>query len=640
MKLDLGGVVSDEVHLRAALDAADTVPLIMVLVHLTGDDSLLDEMRPHIRGPWDYSQSIPEADAGRIREALITVMKEIATGRRNMAPMPDRALLNRMMRVATGQVVPDEYVPMMLGQMALDDGAVVAGARRKPRKPATQGPFHVAIIGAGMSGICSAIKLKEAGIPFAIFEKNNSVGGTWFENSYPGCGVDTPNHFYSFSFEPNHEWTEFYSKRNELWAYFKRCAEQYDLVPHIRFETEVTAARFDAQGARWTLDVRGADGTINTFSANALISAVGQLNRPSIPAIAGLETFAGKAFHTGQWDHSVDIEGKRVGMIGTGASGMQVAPSIAGAVGQLKIFQRSPHWIVPNPNYHRTVSDGKKWVLQKLPYYWHWYRFQLFWGFADGIHAALQVDPDWTEPDTSLNATNEKHRRNMVQHLERELEGRPDLIAKATPNYPAYGKRILIDNHWYATLKRPNVDLVTQPIERVTIDSVVTADGEHHAVDVIVYATGFQAGRMLWPMHIVGRNGIVLRDIWGDDNPRAHLGVTVPGFPNLFLLYGPNTNLGHGGSAIFHTECQVNYVMQCLDAMIGNAWSTVECRQDVHDAYNERVDRAHERMIWTHKGMANWYRNRAGRVFANSPWRLVDYWRMTSKPDFDEYLVG
>lgn len=639
MNLDFNAIVSEEARLRAALEGADTVPLIMALVHLTGDDSLLDQLRPHVRGPWDYSQSIPDADGRRVREALVTALKALATGTRKMPPMPDRALLTKMMSVSTGQIVPNEYVPMMLGQMALDDDSVGARARRLPSE-VVQGSFHVAIIGAGMSGLCLAIKLKQEGIPFTIFEKNTNVGGTWFENSYPGCGVDTPNHFYSFSFEPNHEWTEFYSKRNELWSYFRRCAEQYDLNRHIRFETELTAARFDEQSARWTLELRESNETTETFVANALIGAVGQLNRPSIPDIPGRETFAGPAFHTSRWNHAVDLKGQRVGMIGTGASGMQVGPSIAGIVDHLTIFQRSPHWAVANPNYHRAVSDQKKWVLQNIPFYRHWYRFQLFWGFSDGIHAALQVDPEWPKPDTALNAINERHRINMVKHIERELFDRPDLIEKVTPRYPPYGKRMLMDNHWYQMLRRPNVDLVTQPIDCITADGVVTVDGAQYPLDVIVFATGFQAGRMLSPINLVGRDGAVLQELWRDDNPRAYLGITVPGFPNLFLLYGPNTNLGHGGSAIFHTECQVNYTLQCLRAMIEQGWSKLECRQEVHDAYNERVDRAHERMIWAHKGVGNWYRNRAGRVFANSPWRLVDYWRMTSKPDFDEYLVA
>ena len=623
--------LSDERALAAALAEADVAPMLMVLVHLTGEEHWLDEIGPHIFGAWNFMEQTPEDKRARLRTRLAAVLQEVASGERRVPKVPPRALLSRMMSAGVGGTVPPEYIPLILEEMNLADGDPRTVRGREKPAPEALARLKVLIVGAGLSGLCMAIKLKEAGIDFEIVEKNDTVGGTWYENDYPGCGVDTPNHFFSFSFAPNHDWPDHFSKRNELWRYLEECADTHNLRRHIRFETEMVSAQWDESANLWRCHLKPKEGAEETVETAVLITAVGQLNRPFIPALEGLAEFKGAAFHTGKWDRSVDLAGKRVAMIGTGASGMQAGPSIAGTVGKLTVFQRTPHWSIYNPNYHARVSDGVKWALKYIPFYSQWYRFQLFWASADGLHASLQVDPSWPTPDLSLNADNQRFRDMLVAHMTRELDGDAALLKKVVPQYPPYGKRMLRDNHWFRMLKRPNVELVTERIARVEPAAIVTADGTRHLADVIVFATGFQAGRMLWPMEIAGRGGLTVREAWGDDDPRAHLGMTAPGFPNLFMLYGPNTNLGHGGSIIFHTECQVRYIMQALREMTEKRISSLECRAEPHDAYNERVDAAHRNMVWAHGGVGNWYKNARGRVIANSPWRLVDYWAMTKE---------
>jgi 4-hydroxyacetophenone monooxygenase len=630
--------VADEAQLRAALEASDIAPQLMVLVHLTGDTAILDEVAPHIHGPWNFMERVPVELKSKVRAALVEALKDCAEGRRSPAPVPKDDVLRRMMQAGVGQAVPDEYIPLILEETALGANDPRSVAWRKKPAPEALADFKVLIIGAGFSGLGMAIKLQEAGFSFEIIEKNETVGGIWFENGYPGCGVDTPNHFFSYSFEPNHEWPEHFSKRDELWSYIERCADKYDLRRHIRFKTEVTGAHYDPVRALWNVTLKTLGGGIEIRTVNALVTAVGQLNRPSIPDIPGLKDFKGPTFHTGHWDHGQTVKGKRVAMIGTGASGMQTAPSIAPDVAHLTIFQRTPHWAVANPNYHAKVGEGKKWALKNIPFYANWYRFQLFWASSDGLHASLQIDPEWKTPEVSLNAQNQQFRDNLIAHMSKELDGDPELLAKVVPPYPPYGKRMLRDNHWYKMLKRRNVALVTDAIEKISAGAIHTRDGKSHPVDMIVLATGFQAGRMLWPMEIRGANGKSLREIWGDDNPRAHLGVTVPDFPNLFMLYGPNTNLGHGGSAIFHSECQIRYIMLALREMIERGASAMDCRHEPHDAYNERVDAAHAKMVWSHGGVGNWYKNKAGHVIANSPWRLVDYWSFTKTIDPKDFI--
>jgi 4-hydroxyacetophenone monooxygenase len=619
--------VRDEAALRAALAEADIAPMLMVLAQLSGDMAILDEVGPHIHGAWSFMESVPEALKQTVRDRLVDVLKDYAaTGRAPPADIPEDTL-QRMMSAGVGQTVPPQYIPLLLEETGL--GSTDTRAVSWRRNDVVTDGCKVVIIGAGFSGLCAGIRLQEMGIPFEILEKNPDVGGTWLENQYPGCAVDTPNHFYSYSFAMNPAWTRHFSQRNEILAYARATAEQYGLRRHIRFGTEVVAAEFDEADSRWKLDVRQADGSVAAIEANAVISAVGLLNRAFIPPIAGIDRFAGPLFHTAQWDMSVDLTGKRVALIGTGASAMQTGPSIAPDVAKLTVFQRTRHWAAHNANYHKEVSAGNRWAIEHIPYFAKWMRFQLFWAGSDGFHPSLKMDPAWTQPDISLNETNHKMREALIDHIRKELDGDEALLAKVVPPYPPYGKRMLRDNHWYRMLKQPNVELVTEAIDHIDAGSIVLKDGTVHPVDVIIMATGFTASKMLWPMDIKGRGGRTIRGLWGDDDPRAYLGITVPGFPNLFLIYGPNTNLAHGGSAIFHSECQVRYIAQALREMIENGWPAIEVRQDVHDAFNVRVDEACRQMVWSHPGVTSWYKNKDNRITVTSPWTLLDYWTMT-----------
>jgi 4-hydroxyacetophenone monooxygenase len=490
-----------------------------------------------------------------------------------------------------------------------------------------------------MSGILTAIRLEEAGIPYVVIEKNERVGGTWFENSYPGCRVDVMNHFYSYSFEPNHGWSEYYSQRDELQAYFERCAHKYGVMPHIRFRTEVVSARYDEPSALWDVVLRGKDGREQHERFHAVVSAVGQLNRPKIPDIPGRESFEGVSFHSAQWDHAHPVDGKRVAVIGTGASAFQIVPTIAERVAQLVVFQRSPAWMGANPLYHAHVPDGKKWLLEHLPSYARWYRFLIFWPSADQLLRVFKVDPDWPHPDRSVSAANDEMRERLTANIREQVGDDPELLAKVVPKYPPFVKRFLQDNgSWLRALKRPNVVLETSGVQRMTPRGVVAASGTEYPVDLIVFATGFHATRFLWPMEIVGRGGVTLEREWGED-PKAYLGITVPRFPNLFLLYGPGTNLAHAGSIIFHSECQVRYIMGCLFELIARGARALDCREEVNEAYNRRLDEALSKLVLSYGGERSWYKNSKGRVTATSPWRLVDYWAWTRKPDLADYAL-
>ncbi len=631
-------ISEDDATLARALESASIPTLLMSLIHLTGDTSLLDgPIRPGRAGLGEVQGALTAEQKAEVRRHALEVLRAYRDGGCKLPAPPSPETIHRMMSFMVGEPVPDEYVPMMLEEMELD-GEDVRSLHWDRNVPAEQkAGFHVVVIGAGMSGILAAIRLEEAGIPYTVVEKNPAVGGTWYENRYPGCRVDVANHFYCYSFEPSHDWPEFFSQRDELVAYFERTAAAHGITRRIRFETEVAGARWDDGDACWRVRLRTRGGREETVAANAIVSAVGQLNRPRIPELPGRERFRGPSFHSAEWDATQDLTGKRVAVIGTGASAFQLVPEVAKQAAKLTVFQRSPPWMFPNPVYHAKVSEGKKWLLRHLPAYARWYRFLLFWPGSDGLLPSLVIDPSWPHPERSVNAQNEAQRLAFTAYLEQQLAGRPDLLAKVTPSYPPFGKRILQDNgSWLGALRRENVELVTRGIREITHDSVVDDDGRAHEVDAIVFATGFHANRFLWPMELEGRGGERLRERFGEE-PRAYLGITVPRFPNLFMLYGPATNLAHAGSIIFHSECQVRYVMGCLKALIENGKRALECREDVHDAFNERLDARLAQLVWSHPGMNSWYKNGRGKVTTTSPWRLVDYWRWTREPELGDY---
>jgi 4-hydroxyacetophenone monooxygenase len=620
--------------LRRALEDANLPSLQAVLVHLTGDRGWISgDYQPRTGSPLDENDSsgLPEERQAEVREAAYEAVLAYRAGTLTPTDLtPDDVA--EILEVTIGQEIPREYGPLLAEELGIRTRDVAL-----PDAPPAD-EFSVVVIGSGLSGLCAAIKLQQAGIAYQVLEKNTSVGGTWLENVYPGCGVDTPSHLYSFSFDMNVGWDRYFAKRPQVSEYLERLADDYDVRKHVRFSTEVERAEWDDEHSRWVLEIVE-DGTRETITANAVVSAVGQVNRASFPPIDGLDAFDGPAMHTAQWDPSVELAGKRVAVIGTGASSMQLVPRIVDEAEQVVVFQRSKQWALPHPAYTREVTDGVKHLMAEVPYYAHWYRLRPFWNFGDRLHSSLQIDPDWEHPDRSVNETNDKHRKFLTKYISSELGDRQDLLDACLPDYPPYGKRPLIDNGWYRTMTRDDVELVTEGVARLESDRVVTASGAEYPVDVVVFATGFKILQFLYPMEIRGRSGKTLRETWGPDDARAYLGITVPDFPNLFILNGPNTFAGHGGSAILATEFQTRYVMGLIGRLLAPDAAAVEVREDVYTDYNREVDDALSHMIWSHRGMTNYFRNDAGRIVVSSPWKYVDYWNRTYAPDLGEYEV-
>lgn len=626
--------MTDRQRFAEALAIANIPTLLMLLVQMTGDKRWLrDPYRPR-RGSGvsdNDSGGLAEDVQQEIRAAALEAILAWKAGTPLALAEPNNDELVEMLSVSMGEKVPGEYGEMTAAQLGQ---SAMLWDSKIPVPPG----FNVAVIGAGASGLCAAVNLKAAGVPFQVFERREAVGGVWQDNRYPGAGVDTPNHLYSFSFA-SYDWSQYFVLRDELHAYFDSVADRFALREHIRFNTDVRSAVYDNDRQLWELKVRNPDGSVTSHRANVLISAAGIFNPPAFPDIPGLDSFTGEKWHSAEWPAGKTVAGKRVLMIGNGATAMQVGPEIQNQVESLTIFQRSPHWASPFEQFRKPIPEPVRFLFNEVPLYRNWYRMRLGWTYNDRVYDSLHKDPNWAHPERSLNAVNDGHRAYFTDYIKRELGERGDLLDKVLPSFPPFGKRMLMDNGWYRMLRNPKVELVDSPIARIEGNSVVTRDGASHDGDVLLIATGFNVLQFLSTYDLVGRSGRNLRDVWGDEDASAYLGTVVPDFPNFFTLYGPNLQPGHGGSFIFVAEMQVRYAMQMIDAMARNGLGALECKAEVHDRYIEKVDAIHENMVWTHPGMTTYYRNSKGRIVVNSPYRNVDFFALTRHVDLDDYIA-
>ncbi len=625
----------DEQIFAQAIEVANIPTLLMVLVQLTGELHWLEEPYLPKRQP-----GLGDNDTGglaaehqqEVRESALEAILAWREGRPVALPEPDEDLIVRMLSVSMAEPVPAEYgqfTAAQLGQVKFLDHEPVA----------SPDDFSVLIIGAGVSGLCAAINLQMLGINFQVVERNSTVGGVWWENRYPGAGVDTPNHLYSYSFAP-YDWEKYFCLRDELHGYLEHVCDSFDVRNSIRFETDVERIEYQPDQQKWRAMLRLADGAVEEVEANVVISAAGIFNPPVFPNIEGLDEWEGEKWHTARWPNEVDLAGKNVAIIGNGASCMQIGPEIQDEVNSLTIFQRSVHWAAPFEQFRKEVPDPLRFLLREVPLYRNWYRVRLGWTFNDRIHSALQKDPDWEHPDRSLNAQNDAHRAYFTDYVVNELgDEAADLLERVLPTYPPFGKRMLMDNGWYRMLRNPKVTLVDEHVASVDSGRLYADDGTEYEADVLVIATGFDVLNFITTYEAKGRSGVSLADQWEHDNAQAYLGTVIPNFPNFFTLYGPNLQPGHGGSLIFVVEMQVRYIMDMIQKMLDQNIGSVEIRQEVHDGYNQEVDQAHEQMVWTHPGMTSYYRNDRGRIVVNSPWRNVDFYAMTREANLSDYLI-
>jgi cation diffusion facilitator CzcD-associated flavoprotein CzcO len=480
-------------------------------------------------------------------------------------------------------------------------------------------PPRVAILGAGAGGLCMGIQLRQAGVDtFTILEKSDGVGGTWRDNTYPGAACDVPSHLYSFSFAPKVDWSRKYSPQPEILSYFESLVDDFDLGPHLRTGHEVTALVW--QRDHWDVSVRSADGVERVESFDVVVSGLGQLNRPNVPDLPGLDSFAGTRFHSARWDHDHDLRGERVGVIGIGASAIQFVPPVARAARDVVLFQRSANYVAPRND--APYPAWKRRLFARSPLLHRWYRDSIYWR----LEARFNV----MRRRSRLGSYIEDRFVTQISKLVSPTLSKEALI----PDYPPGCKRILIADDWYPTLLRPNVSVIIDDVTAIEPDAVVTADGVRHQVDTLIFGTGFATTEFLAPMSVTGVDGVALNDVWAD-GARAFLGLSVPGFPNFFMLYGPNTNLGHN-SILFMIEQQVNYITQLLESTLAAGTPVADVRATAADRFDAAVQAAAADTVWA-ADCHSWYKTDDGRITNNWTDHTTAYRKLLARPDLDDW---
>lgn len=620
-----------ETTAEAIVAGAELPPLLAALAHATDDVAYLD---PALAPPLSQRGARLLRHGGMDPDA---VAKATDLARRGVRDLPSEGSFE----VRTELL--DPTLEFLSGRLLAGSEDLLRHELLGPEEPPSlrEAGLAAVVVGAGVSGIAAAIQLRAAGVEVTLLEKNAEAGGTWWENTYPGCRLDTPNFTYSFSFDQREVWPDHYTLQPDLRDYLLEVVARHDLRDHIRFGRDVTQARWDQAAAQWVVEATGPDGA-EELRAEVLVTAVGQLNRPFVPDLPGLDTFPGPVMHSASWNHDVSLAGRKLAVIGTGASAFQIVPAVADQVAELTVFQRNPPWMLPTPNYTQPIEGAQRQLFEQVPGYGRWYRF---WQFVLSMEAWLplvEVDPDWQQSG-SVSALNQQFREELLAALGEQFSDRPDLLSLCTPSYPPGTKRMLRDDgSWGQALRQPHVQVVTSGVQRIEGSRVVASDGTAVEVDAIVFATGFRAEEFLAPMHIVGRDDVTLSQMW-DGDARAYATTSVPGFPNMFMMLGPNSGLAANGSIIFMSECAAEYTVRCLAEMVDHGARAMEPTTRAFEEFTDRIDAANRSRAWGVPGASTWYQSRSGRVVANWPGNLSEYWDVTHRVacnDFDFDIPG
>ncbi len=620
----------DRDFIRRAVELADPDALRVTMVHLTGDADLA--ALPKAAGSSDAQKQLL---VDRATDWLV----ENAGPR--LIPEPPEDELRGYMEMITGSPIGDlEFAARRDIPGFRDFPFMVEWEGERPEIPAD---FKVVVIGSGFAGVGMGVQLDRLGIPYVVLERRAEPGGVWSINRYPDVRVDTASITYEFMFEKEHVWSEYFGRGDEVRAYIDHVSRKFGVYEKTRFEHDVTRARFDERRDRWVLEVRTPDSPI-VIEANVVVSAAGLYANPLMPKFDGMDSFEGRIVHPSRWPDDLDLGGKRVATIGNGSTGVQMLGSIARKAAHVFAFQRTSQWIMPRAKYGQATEPEVAWLIRNLPGYANWYRFAATAPLFD-THGLMLADSEWQAAGGTVNRYSDAIRDELTAYIKAETGGRADLIEKLVPDYAPFARRPVVDNGWYRALTRDNVELVTEGIARLTPGGIVTADGQERAVDVIVSATGFEVTQYLWPARLEGKGGVDLHDRWtAGDGPRAYIGMMVPDFPNLFIIYGPNSQPVSGGPAQpawFATWGA--YVARCLMRMLRDRATRIEVTREAHDRYNAQLDTEAGKLV--HMSSLggyerNYYVNREhDRLQVNAPWYAPEYHRWCSDVRWDDLVL-
>lgn len=614
----------DMEFIRRAVKAADLEALRAAL-YQASHDPVLAEFGP--------VATLEPAEQIRLAEHAVHLL---STQLESFKPrVPGEAEIREIMDLALGVPTRDEHFEVRRKMLAFEDFPFF----HSPEAAKLQVPdgFRAAIIGAGPAGIAMAVQFERLGVPYTIYERRSEIGGTWSRNQYPDIRVDTLSITYEFTFDEQYPWSEYFARGAEVRDYLELMARKHGVFSHIEFEHDLKAARFDEACSSWQLSFTQSGGRESSADANVVVSAAGLFTVPRIPKVPGLEDFKGNILHPTEWSGDLDFTGERVAVVGNGSTGVQLLAPVSRDATHVDLYQRTPQWISPRPRYGQSVEPEIRWLLDELPGYWNWCRYTSMINLFNWHEDFLVPDPDWEKQGGQITQKSDELREFLVGYIKDQVGDRPDLLERLIPDYAPMVRRPVVDNGWYQTLTKDHVDLVTDSIARITATGIETTDGTLRTCDTIVFATGYDVSTYLAPAGYAGKSAVDLQELWAQESPRAYLGMMVPQFPNLFMLYGPNSQPVSGGISLpSWFQIWAAYIAQCLELMFDQGASSVAVSEVAFKDFNQRLDAEAAGMAFvtdTASVDKNYYVNEQGRLQLNTPFETADLYSMQKAPD-------
>ena len=625
---------AESLRLEAALRQADMNVLRMTLYQLTGDPELAAMQVDRV--PERGGAYVVPRLAERHRSSVLQKARDfLSRSPVPISPSPSRDHAYEMMQLFDGRRMRENELRFGLEELAFDPFPRDAKwSGKRPDEALCN--FPTIIIGAGIGGIAMAVQLDRLGLPYIILEKRDDIGGTWEINNYPDARVDVTSFLYQYKFEKKYPWKSYFATRDEMKEYISHIVDKYDVRKRIRLRTEVIAASWNESSAKWNVEVKTGAGT-EILEAAFVVSACGLFNKPKVPAIRGLDSFRGAIYHTTAWDRSYDYAGKRIGLIGNGSTGSQILPRIAESAQNVTLFLRTPQWIAPMSNYRGRVAAELQWLFDHVPYYWNWHCYSAY-SMTNEAQYIQYHDPEWRLRGGIVSKGNDAARKFLTDYIHSKVGHNPGLFSKLVPTYAPQARRLIIDNGFYDALNRDNVTLVTDKIDRATETGVRTTTGHEYHFDLIVLASGFSVGEYLWPVEYRGRDGATVAQLWKKDGPRAYFGTTMPGFPNFFMIYGPNGQPRTGG---YHSWAEIwsRYIASAIVLTIETNARSIECKHQVFETYNHRQDEEMKKIIWESDGQGGYAVAGFGRSVIHVPFITHDYHEMVFSPDPNDFVL-